>query len=231
MDIIKKNWVMLPNFWDYPIFQTEDYEWMRMDTIRNNAYREAIKRSVKDKVVVEIGTGPDLILALMCIESGAKYVYGFEMDQGAFEKAQRRIKEDGLSGKISLFLGTSYGMALPEPCDVCVSEIIGSIGSSEGAVAYMKDAKRVMKENGILIPGRCITKIAPVTLPDLLCNDPFIESMIESYNAFLYRLKGYYFKSNRYLIPNFPLTHFLGKSLGQISKSFLFFFFANAFRD
>lgn len=211
LEIINNHWVMIPNFWDYHIYQEADYEWMCMDMIRNNAYRDAIKKNVKNRIVVEIGTGQDLPLTLMCIESGAKYVYGIETNKEAFEKAQKRIQENGLSNKVTLLFGNSYDMELPEKCDVCVSEIIGSIGSSEGAIAYLKDAKRFMQEDGIMIPGRCVTQIAPVSLPDHLYTEPFIEDMIAHYHELLYRLKGDHFKSNRYLIPNFPPSHLLGK--------------------
>jgi len=50
------------------------HELMLKDKPRNKAYREAIEMSVKDKVVLDIGTGPAAFLALLAARAGAKKV-------------------------------------------------------------------------------------------------------------------------------------------------------------
>jgi len=41
--------------------------------------------------------------------------------------------------------------------DVCVSEIIGSIASAEGAAASSNDARRFLKPDGVMIRAVCDT--------------------------------------------------------------------------
>jgi predicted nicotinamide N-methyase len=42
-------------------------------------YEAAINAGVKDKVVLEVGTGAYAILAIMCARAGAKHVYAMEV--------------------------------------------------------------------------------------------------------------------------------------------------------
>jgi len=46
------------------------YHLMSQATERNVAYRAAIDRHVRDKVVLDLGTGAEAILARFCVEPG-----------------------------------------------------------------------------------------------------------------------------------------------------------------
>ncbi len=204
---------MIPSYFDYPVYDDFCYQYMCQDKIRMNSYQTVINKTVKNKKVVEIGTGATFPLAQMCVEAGAEIIYAIESDKSAAQKAINLISKKGLSDRIKVIIGDSSEVELPEKVDVCLSEIIGGIGSSEGAIAVLKDSKRFLKEEtGIMIPARCVTQIAPVSLPDNLYQDEFLEEIINYHNHAFYQVKGYEHKFTRFLFHNLPESHFLASS-------------------
>ncbi len=160
-----------PSIGEYFLYDAVMYHAMTNDELRNQAYRVAISRHVKDKVVLDIGTGADAILARLCLDSGAKRVYAIEKLDASYEHARDLLAKLGLDDRIILLQGDSTEIQLP-PVDVCVSELLGMIGSSEGVIPILNDARRLLKDGGVMIPRRCITKIAAVSLPDDLAIHP-----------------------------------------------------------
>ncbi|MUG96207.1 amino acid adenylation domain-containing protein [Scytonema sp. UIC 10036] len=165
-----------PSVGEYPLYDELLYHAMTHDEERNQSYEYAINELVRDRVVVEIGTGQDAILARLCVAAGAKKVYAIEGSKEAYNCATALVKRLGLEDKIILIHGYSQEVNLPEKVDVCVSEIIGTIGGSEGVAAILNDARRFLKEDGCMIPHRSLTKIAAVSLPDELQNPIFHET-------------------------------------------------------
>ncbi|MBL4672822.1 MAG: hypothetical protein JKX81_11230 [Arenicella sp.] len=167
------NYGRSPLFWaslgEYPVYDVNAYRMMTTDRVRTSKYFNAVNKFVSGKVVLDIGTGADLNWTLASVEAGAKKVYAIEEILESYEKASAKIIDLGLEDKISLIYGKSLEVNLPEKVDVCVSEIIGTIGSSEGVCVALADArKRFMKPDAVMIPERCATKIAAVMLPDEL---------------------------------------------------------------
>ena len=154
-----------PSLGEYEVYDELLYYAMTHDELRNAAYREAIDRSMRGKVALDLGTGADALLARLCVEAGADKVYAVEADGDAFRRAAALVETLGLAGRIVVVHGESTRVELPEPVDVCVSEIIGSIASSEGVVSALNDARRFLKPDGTMIPRSAVTRIAPVTLP------------------------------------------------------------------
>ncbi|MCP5046676.1 MAG: amino acid adenylation domain-containing protein, partial [bacterium] len=120
----------LPELWpsvaEFFVYDELLYYAMTHDERRNASYKVAIDRLVKDKVVVEVGTGQDAILSRFCAEAGAAKIYAIEMMDESYKKARRKIKQLGLQHKITLIYGDATKVQLPEKADVCVSEIVGS---------------------------------------------------------------------------------------------------------
>ena len=85
---------------------------MTSEPVRNAAYKEAISRHVRDKVVLDIGTGQHAILARFCVEAGAKRVYAIEVLDDAYEKAAKLVQESGLSDRIIVIHGDSTTVQL-----------------------------------------------------------------------------------------------------------------------
>src|SRR5262249_9030918 len=61
-----------PSIGEYFVYDDLIYHGLTNDELRNDKYRSALKRVVKGRIVVDIGTGKDAILARICAECGAK---------------------------------------------------------------------------------------------------------------------------------------------------------------
>ncbi len=183
-----------PSTGEYPVYDKLLYDAMANDKPRNKCYRAAIEKHVRGKTVVEIGTGQGLILARMCAESGARKVYAIEMLDSAYHQACKTVKQLELQETIEVLHGNSLELELAERVDVCVSELIGTIGSSEGAIPILKDArKRFLKENGLMIPATCATMIAAVTLPESFRRTPGFDETSAYYAEQVFAQVGRYF--------------------------------------
>lgn len=138
------------------------YNIMRRDKIKMAAYRRAIKASVKGKAVLEIGTGPFAPLAVECAHAGAIRVYALEANHKSAALAQQNMRKLGLDSIILIIGGFSYNIELPEKPEVFVHELFGSIGSDEGMVRTIHDAKkRLLQENAVNIPHASAVNVAP----------------------------------------------------------------------
>ncbi|MCP5048529.1 MAG: hypothetical protein GY940_15270, partial [bacterium] len=86
----------------------------------------------------------------------------------SYKKARDTIKKLGLEDKIRLIHGDITTVELPGKADCCVSEIVGSIGGSEGAAKLINAARFHMKDpvSCPMIPAKSVTKIAAITLPE-----------------------------------------------------------------
>jgi amino acid adenylation domain-containing protein len=154
-----------PSLGEYDVYDDLLYYAMTHDERRTEAYRSGISKAVPGKIVLDLGTGADAVLARLCAAAGAAKVYALERGDDAFAKASALVESLGLSGEIEVIRGDSSEVALPELVDVCVSEVFGTIGSSEGVISILNDARRLLKPEGMMIPRRCVTRFAPATLP------------------------------------------------------------------
>jgi len=197
-----------PSVAEYYVYDELLYYAMTNDERRNQSYQVAINQSVKDKVVVEIGTGKDAILARFCAEAGAKKIYAIERDAKTAQLAETCVADLGLSEKIQVVVGDATELVLPELADVCVSEIVGSIGGSEGAAVIINDSRRLLKPGGGMIPERSVTKIAAVTLPDEILQHPKFTKISGHYTDKIFEQVGYSFDL-RVCIKRFPKSNVL----------------------
>ncbi|MDQ3898504.1 MAG: amino acid adenylation domain-containing protein, partial [Actinomycetota bacterium] len=165
-----------PSVGEYFVYDELLYYAMTSDAVRVSAYRRAIARAVRDKTVVDIGCGADLVLARMCLEAGARRVYAIEMLDEAVQRARRLVGQLGAVDRLVVVHGDARDVELPEKVDLCVSELLGTIGSSEGVIPLLNDARRFLKPGGEMIPRRCLTRAAAVRLPaDLRASPRFGE--------------------------------------------------------
>lgn len=146
------------------LYENTIYDFIENDTIRKQAYSKVIFDKVKDKIAVEIGTGKALFLTKICVDAGVKKIYTTEENEKSFAQSQKSLKELKLEKKIKIYQGLSLDVEIEERCDILVHEIVGAIGSWEGMVLAVNDAKRrFLKSDAQFIPYQCITKIAPVS--------------------------------------------------------------------
>jgi amino acid adenylation domain-containing protein len=187
----------------YDIYDDVLYYAMTSDERRNRHYRVAMEHLVRDKVVVDVGAGADVILSRLCVEAGARAVYAIEILRESFDRAAILIRDLGLEDRIHLIHGASTEVELPEKADVVVSELIGTIGSSEGVIPVLNDARRFLHAGGAMIPQRCLTRIAAARLPDRLGTKPAFTEVSGYYVEKVFEKEGGAFDL-RLCIRNFP---------------------------
>mmetsp|Transcript_11500 Transcript_11500/g.32590 ORF Transcript_11500/g.32590 Transcript_11500/m.32590 type:complete len:513 (+) Transcript_11500:72-1610(+) len=162
-----------PNFVS---FDASAYAAMKNDVTRTPLFRKALqdrlnaaKGGPESQVVLDLGTGPFALFAIMAAELGAGRVYAIEANPEIARNARRVIAEQGFDEIITVLEGFSTDISLPDnaKADIIVAEIIGSIATEEGAYATILDAhKRLMKDPtdaNNWIPSRIQTWAAPAS--------------------------------------------------------------------
>ena len=143
----KSSWSATDGFRDtsFISFADEAYAAMRDDESRTPQFAAAIKARLDEApantlTVLDIGTGPHAVLALLAARSGARKVYAIEASDVAARRARATVEAAGFHGVVEVIEGFSTAVELPEKVDLVVSEIVGSIASEEGVYASIKDA-------------------------------------------------------------------------------------------
>ncbi|AOH85630.1 hypothetical protein AWL63_18485 [Sphingomonas panacis] len=173
------------------------------------AYRRAIEAAAPGRRIVDLGTGADAPLAIMCAKAGASHVDAIEVMPDSAAAARRRIAQLGLDGQIDVHCGSSSTVTLDQPADLCVSEIIGMIAGAEGVTAALKDAKRLLGPGGRMLPSRCITWFAPAEAASPVYVDEDCTAVADHYAERIYRSIGHRFPLTRIVTFNFPEANLL----------------------
>lgn len=131
----------------------EFHGFMLRDTARNRAYREAIERHAKDRVVLDIGTGSGL-LAMMAARAGAAKVYACEANPMLAASATEVIAANGLSDTIKVYAKHSTELDaeadLGGGVDLVVSEVFSDDLLGEGVLKALDHARRKLCRPGAL---------------------------------------------------------------------------------
>lgn len=158
---------------DFVAFDESAYKAMADDARRTPLFEEAIRRRLRGKegqlIVLDIGTGPFALLALMAARAGAKRVYAVEANAEAARRARTAISRarDVPAGTIEVLEGFSSDVSLPGgiKADLVLAEIVGSVASEEGLLATLRDAQvrlvRAPHDPASYIPYACQTIVAP----------------------------------------------------------------------
>lgn len=162
-----------PSLGEYPVYDSFVYHVMTNDEVRNAPYRRALEGCAPGRVVVDVGTGQDLLWARAAVDAGARRVFAIESLPDAAARAAELAGRLGLDGVVEVVAGFARDVELPEPADVCVVEMVGSIGSAEGVDRVAHDARRrLVAPGGVVLPGRIVTRVCGITLPDAAAEDP-----------------------------------------------------------
>ncbi|HWS54702.1 MAG TPA: amino acid adenylation domain-containing protein, partial [Pyrinomonadaceae bacterium] len=195
-----------PSIGEYFVYDELIYHGLTHDEPRNDMYRSAMQRTVKDKVVVEIGTGREAILARLCVECGARKVYAVEILEQSYLSARKVIRRLGLEDRITLIHGDATKVELPEKADVCVSEIFEAIGGAEGAAIILNSARRFLREDAVFVPRRSVTKIAAARLPEEIWENPSFTKVSAHYVEKIFEQVGHKFDL-RLCVKSFPRSN------------------------
>jgi amino acid adenylation domain-containing protein/non-ribosomal peptide synthase protein (TIGR01720 family) len=197
-----------PSVGEYPVYDEHIYSEMTHDEARNTLYKAALEQIVADKIVVDVGTGRNAILARLCVEAGAKRVYAIELMEESYQHAQAWVNRLGMQEQIKVLHGDATQVQLPEQAEVCVSEIFGAIGGAEGAGVILNSIGHLLTPQAAVVPRRSLTKIAAVRLPDELREQPAFTEVSSQYVSQVFEQVGHPFDL-RLCIMNFPLSHLI----------------------
>ncbi|WP_372023834.1 amino acid adenylation domain-containing protein [Tistrella mobilis] len=179
-----------PSIAEHFVYDETLYHAMTHDEARNAHYRAAIRAAVPGKVVVDIGTGADAILARLCVEAGAAKVYAVELLKASADAARATVRRLGLDDRIIVVEGDARRVTLPEPADICVSEIIGPIGGCEGSAVILNDVWRLLKPGAEMIPARTVSMVAGLELPAGFREAPGFSSLTAGYVRRIFEDRG-----------------------------------------
>jgi len=184
--------VFVPSLGEYPVYDSPMYDMMVADEVRSRAYLDAIRAIVPGRTVVEVGTGQYALWSIAAARAGAEHVYAIEELPAYVESARRCVVEAGLADRITVVTGRSDSVCLPQRVDVCISEIIGCIGGSEGAAAVLVDVReRFLVDGGVSVPDRCVSTVAAATLEGAMPEGkPFLASETVSYLDLIFASTG-----------------------------------------
>lgn len=197
-----------PSIGDYFVYDELIYEALTGDEARNELYRRALRGLVEDRVVVDLGTGRHAVLARLCVELGASRVYALDILEETARAARNLVRSLGLEEVILVRHGDVRQISLPEPVDVCVSEIVEAIGGAEGAAVLLNDARRFLKPGGTMVPVRSTTRIAAARLPDEIGETPAFPETAARYVRKIFDEVGREFDL-RLCVRNFPAANLL----------------------
>ena len=97
-----------------------------IDEERTNAFKKAIKNTVKKgDIVVDMGSGSG-VLAMLAADCGAKKVYAIELDKKNIKTLSSTFKINNLDKKITVLEGDVRIIKLPEKVDVIICEMVAT---------------------------------------------------------------------------------------------------------
>ncbi|KAL3795896.1 hypothetical protein HJC23_002167 [Cyclotella cryptica] len=157
-------------------FSDSAYKAMVDDPSRTPQFERAIVSRLnsspggpESQVVLDIGTGPFALFAIVAAKNGAGKVFAMEANSEAAASAREVVKKMGYQDKITILEGFSTDIVtLPDgvKADFAVAEIVGSVASEEGAFATILDARRFLKDPSdpsSWIPQQIQTYAAPAS--------------------------------------------------------------------
>jgi type I protein arginine methyltransferase len=178
---------LCPSVGEYPIYDEAIYQVLREDERRNGLFRRAISAVAPGATVLEIGSGPDLLWSLAAADAGAARVYAIEVIPDSARLAEQAARTRP-AGRVRVIAGDSTKVTLPERADVCIAEIVGGIGGSEGMATVLADARRRhLTRSASVIPAAVRTLAGAVSLLDLTGGDvampaafaPYVDAVFE----------------------------------------------------
>ncbi|GLY16343.1 hypothetical protein Kisp01_33580 [Kineosporia sp. NBRC 101677] len=173
---------LFPSIGEYPLYDNFAYGQMLNDELRMQQYAAAVAKHAPGRTVLDIGTGQDAVWALAAARAGAQHVWAMEVIPKSAQIARQVIEEAGYSDRVTVVEGLSTEISLPERVDLCVSEIIGTLGGSEGAGSVLRDAReRLVKPDGLFIPHVSVTTVVGLDLGAVTAEPPAFPLFVLDY--------------------------------------------------
>ena len=209
-------------------FDASAYKAMRDDPTRTPQFQKAIEQRLGDNpeemVVVDLGTGPFALFAIIAAQLGAGKVYAIEASPDIAQSARATIKKAGFDDIITVIEDFSTNVILEQKADFVIAEIVGSVASEEGAYATIKSAhSKLLKDpnnDRSWIPSRIQTYAAPAsyTLHNLFGPPEFDWSKLNDPVRFNCRDKGLELLSDPVLVEDISFSQIMTKQQDERNK-------------
>jgi len=136
------------------------------DVPRIDAFRRAIRATVRPgDIVLDLGAGTG-ILGLLAAEAGAERIYSIEATS-LIGLTRQIAAANGWRDRFVFIRGHSHHVDLPEKVDVLVADQIGRFGFEAGVFEYFADVReRLLKPEATTIPSMVKLWAAPVEQGD-----------------------------------------------------------------
>ena len=144
------------------IWSNTDFPYMCLkDVRRTSAFRSAIRQAVRPgDTVLDVGAGTG-ILSLFAIEAGASRVYAAEIDPLLCESLRKTACANGVADRLTVLEGDAREVAIPQPVDVVVAEMMDTGLIDELQVPVLNELRRksVIRNEPRIVPARYRTYI------------------------------------------------------------------------
>ncbi|XP_046550143.1 LOW QUALITY PROTEIN: protein arginine N-methyltransferase 5-like [Haliotis rubra] len=157
--------------------ESQTYEIFEKDPIKYSQYQKAIYYALLDKIkpdekdtksvivmVVGAGRGP-LVRAAIAAASQAdrkiKKLYAVEKNPNAVVTLEN-LKDEMWGEQVDVISCDMRFWEAPEQTDILVSELLGSFGDNELSPECLDGAQRFLKDDGISIPCKYTSYLAPI---------------------------------------------------------------------
>ncbi|RMZ94869.1 arginine N-methyltransferase 5 [Brachionus plicatilis] len=156
--------------------ESQVYEVFEKDPIKYSQYQKAIAQALIDRVseedkktkeivimVVGAGRGPLVKMAIQAAQETERKVklYAIEKNKNAINTLLN-LKNTDWDDRITVIAKDMREWEPTEKADILVSELLGSVGDNELSPECLDGAQRLLKDDGISVPYRYRSFIAPV---------------------------------------------------------------------
>ena len=143
-------------------FMIEFHRKMLADGVRNAAFVKALKKVIVPgkSVVADIGSGTGF-LAFIASSLGAKECFLYETGD-VLELSKKIAQENGINN-CHFIRKHSATVKTPPRADIVISETLGNFALEEHILENLRDAKRFLKQDGVMIPQKIRQYVVPVT--------------------------------------------------------------------
>jgi len=129
------------------------------DTKRTQDFLDAINETVRPgDIVVDAGSGSG-VLGLFAARAGAKKVYCIEASQRFIEIIKKNAKLNKYENVLEVIHGDATSVALPEPIDVIISELLSTGLFYEPETEVINHLRQFLKPEGRIIPQNCTSRV------------------------------------------------------------------------
>jgi protein arginine N-methyltransferase 1 len=153
------------------------HERMLADTVRLNAYREAISRYVRSgDCVVDLGTGSGVLASFASLRRPRK-LYAIDHSPEMLRYAAAAAQANNIEN-VNFVASSSYGFDPPEQLDLILQEQMGVALFDEGMVAALIDLRdRCLSPRGRILPAKFEFYLEPVQLLGA-ARIPFVQELL-----------------------------------------------------